>query len=258
MHDWPKMKCISISAADELGDNHGVLLHLVRGPHHLHGQGQIRERRPHPLRVHGGHLVSCRRLIFCARLPSTSSGQFGWDDWNADALAHARVLLNQGKTKVDDVSETCLEECAQLVKENSIEGSKKKSVSVCYTRWRNLKKTPSMEVGQVGFHHPERVRHYKVEEKNKDIIKMLNKTKQESHPDLEEERRQRELLYKAERKKQRLQLEGEQRKAKMEYKQQKDLRSYSSLLSRDNIESGDKLEAAADLSSVNAYEEDFM
>ncbi|KUF99251.1 hypothetical protein AM588_10011306 [Phytophthora nicotianae] len=158
--------------------------------------------------------------------------------------AHVYLRLPLGKTKVDDVSETCLEECAQLVK--------------CYTRWRNLKKTPSMEVGQVGFHHPERVRHYKVEEKNKDIIKMLNKTKQESHPDLEEERRQRELLYKAERKKQRLQLEGEQRKAKMEYKQQKDLRSYSSLLSRDNIESGDKLEAAADLSSVNAYEEDFM
>lgn len=42
-----------------------------------------------------------------------------------------------------------------------------------------------------------------------------------------EERRQRELLYKAERKKQRLQLEVDQRKAKQEYKQQKELRSYS-------------------------------
>lgn len=78
---------------------------------------------------------------------------------------------------------------------------------------------------------------------------MLNKTKQEFHPDLKvrcpamplkllvpsfdntllpaEERRQRELLYKSERKKQRLQLEAEQRKAKLEYKQQKELRSYS-------------------------------
>ncbi|KAJ8558605.1 hypothetical protein ON010_g8845 [Phytophthora cinnamomi] len=68
----------------------------------------------------------------------------------------------------------------------------------------------------------------------------------------------RELLYKAERKKQRLQLEADQRKSKLEYKQQKELRSYSSLMSRDNIDAGDKLEAAADLSSVNAYEEDFM
>ncbi|GMF16898.1 unnamed protein product [Phytophthora fragariaefolia] len=32
----------------------------------------------------------------------------------------------------------------------------------------------------------------------------------------------------------------------------------SSLMSRDNIEAGEKLEAAADLSSVNAYEDDFM
>ncbi|KAG7390343.1 hypothetical protein PHYPSEUDO_008171 [Phytophthora pseudosyringae] len=181
--------------------------------------------------------------------------------------AHVYLRLPLGQTKVDDISDTCLEECAQLVKENSIEGSKKKSVSIvrsrfvflgCYTRWRNLMKTPSMEVGQVGFHHPERVRHCKVEEKNKDIIKRLNKSKQEFYPDLEEERRQRELLYKAERKKQRLQLEAEQRKAKLEYKQQKELRSYSSLMSRDNIDLGDNLTAAADLSSVNAYEEDFM
>ncbi|KAG1708423.1 hypothetical protein DVH05_025102 [Phytophthora capsici] len=172
--------------------------------------------------------------------------------------AHVYLRLPLGQTTVDSVSDICLEECAQLVKENSIEGSKKKSVSVCYTRWRNLKKTPSMEVGQVSFHHPERVRHYKVEEKNKDILKRLNKTKQEFHPDLEEERRQRELLYKAERKKQRLQLEAENRKAKLEYKQQKELRSYSSLMSRDNIIAGEKLEAAADLSTVNAYEEDFM
>lgn len=99
-----------------------------------------------------------------------------------------------------------------------------------------------------------------------------------------EERRQRELLYKAERKKQHLQLEVEQRKAKQEFKQQKQLRSYSyvlpywrnlalnwsdlvfepvalnfrSLMLRDNIDAGAKLTAAADLSSVNAYEEDFM
>ncbi|CAH0485849.1 unnamed protein product [Peronospora farinosa] len=181
-----------------------------------------------------------------------------WFHVNDLSSAHVYLRLPLGQTKVDDVSETCLEECAQLVKENSIEGNKKKSISVCYTRWRNLKKTPSMEVGQVGFNHPERVRYYKVEEKNKDIVKRLNKTKQELYPDLEEERWQRELLYKAERKKQRLQLEVEQRKAKQRFKQQKELRSYSSLMLRDNIDAGEKLTAAADLSSVNAYEEDFM
>jgi hypothetical protein len=42
-----------------------------------------------------------------------------------------------------------------------------------------------MEVGQVGFNHPDRVRTYLVKEKNKDILKALNKTKVESYPDLE-------------------------------------------------------------------------
>ncbi|CAI5745528.1 unnamed protein product [Peronospora destructor] len=163
-----------------------------------------------------------------------------WFHVHGLSSAHVYLRLPLGRTKVDDVSETCLEECAQLVKacwihvlENSIEGSKKKSISVCYIRWRNLKKTLLMEVGQVGFNHPER--------KNKDIVRRLNKTKQEFYPDLEEERWQ-----------------LEQRKAKQEFKQQKELRSYSSLMLRDNIDSGAKLTAAADLSSVNAYEEDFM
>ncbi|KAF4324255.1 hypothetical protein BBO99_00000935 [Phytophthora kernoviae] len=102
------------------------------------------------------------------------------------------------------------------------------------------------------------VRYYKVDEKDKAIIKALNKTKTESYPDLEEERRQRELLYKVERKKQRLQLEATERKAKEQWTQQKELRSYSTLMTRNNIETADKLEASADLSSVNAYEEDFM
>uniref|UniRef100_M4BXV9 NFACT RNA-binding domain-containing protein n=1 Tax=Hyaloperonospora arabidopsidis (strain Emoy2) TaxID=559515 RepID=M4BXV9_HYAAE len=173
--------------------------------------------------------------------------------------AHVYLRLPLGQTTLDDVSATCLEECAQLVKDNSIEGRKKKSVSVCYTRWRNLNKTASMEVGQVGFKHPERVRHYKVMEKNMDVVKRLNRTKQELYPDLEEERQQRELLYKSERKKQRLHLETMERKEKQEYKQEKELRSYSSLMmSREKVDSNKKVEASADLSSVKAYEEDFM
>jgi NFACT protein RNA binding domain len=42
-----------------------------------------------------------------------------------------------------------LEDCAQLVKANSIQGHKINNVDVVYTPWSNLKKTPSMEVGQV-------------------------------------------------------------------------------------------------------------
>jgi hypothetical protein len=86
--------------------------------------------------------------------------------------------------KLDDISPQLLLECAALVKvrhqghrtmrapthadalryvcyamkANSIEGCKLKEVEVVYTRWRNLKKTKSMEVGQVGFQDASKVR----------------------------------------------------------------------------------------------------
>lgn len=77
-------------------------------------------------------------------------------------------------------------------------------LSQIYTKWKNLKKSNGMDVGQVGFNHPERVciaqraaicssfahfviqvRTYVVKEKDRDILKALNKTKQERFPDLQ-------------------------------------------------------------------------
>lgn len=46
-----------------------------------------------------------------------------------------------------------------------------------YTRWRNLKKTKSMEVGQVGFHDQAKVRKCKAE-KNNAVVNALNRTKE--------------------------------------------------------------------------------
>ena len=112
--------------------------------------------------------------------------------------AHVYVRLNKGQT-MDDMSEGLLEDCAQLVKANSIQGwtnyrdniisqilalsflvrmwniiqaivwhmwwflhfgagNKVNNIDVVYTPWYNLKKTPSMDVGQVGFHNPKLVR----------------------------------------------------------------------------------------------------
>ena len=48
-----------------------------------------------------------------------------------------------------DIPQDTLEDCAQLVKANSIVGSKRNTVYVVYTPWSNLKKTASMDVGQV-------------------------------------------------------------------------------------------------------------
>ena len=57
------------------------------------------------------------------------------------------------------------------------------SVYVVYTRWKNLKKTNSMQDGAVSYHRPDNVRRMKVE-KNKPVVNALNKTKIEDHPNL--------------------------------------------------------------------------
>ena len=76
--------------------------------------------------------------------------KYGWpeDVWfHVDNLssAHVYVRLAPGKT-MDDIPEDVVRDCAQLVKENSIEGVKKASVTVIYTPWSNLRKDGSMAV----------------------------------------------------------------------------------------------------------------
>ncbi len=53
--------------------------------------------------------------------------------------AHVYLRLKPGMT-LDDIPEECLTDCCSLVKANSIQGCKKSSVYVVYTRWKNLKK----------------------------------------------------------------------------------------------------------------------
>jgi len=102
------------------------------------------------------------------------------DVWfHVDDLSSAHVYLRMkpGMT-LEDIPEDLLLDCASLVKANSIQGCKKSSVYVVYTRWKNLKKTSDMVDGQVGFHRPENVRRLQVE-KNNPIWKALEKTKVE-------------------------------------------------------------------------------
>ena len=62
--------------------------------------------------------------------------------------AHVYLRLPQGQT-VDDIPQATLDDCIQLVKANSITGNKMNNIDVVYTPWSNLKKSASMEVGQV-------------------------------------------------------------------------------------------------------------
>ncbi|XP_031282411.1 coiled-coil domain-containing protein 25-like [Pistacia vera] len=106
-----------------------------------------------------------------------------WFHVDKMSSAHVYLRLHKGQT-IDDISEGVLEDCAQLVKANSIQGNKVNNIDVVYTPWSNLKKTASMDVGQVGFHNSKMVRTVRVEKRINEVVNRLNKTKVERKPDL--------------------------------------------------------------------------
>lgn len=131
------------------------------------------------------------------------------------------------------------------------------SVYVVYTRWKNLKKTSQMVDGQVGFHRPDNVRRMEVE-KNNTIVNALNKTKEESHPNLFKQ--QQDALREAlERKKAERRYEEKAKKiAALEEKQKQDELSYDRIMNTSNMKSASEMGGTADESAAEAYEDDFF
>lgn len=181
------------------------------------------------------------------------------DVWfHVDDLSSAHVYLRQKKgEKLDDISETLLSECAQLVKANSIEGCKRKSVAVIYTKWRNLHKTASMEVGSIGFKDRSKLRRLTVEKHNP-TVNDLNRTKREEHPDLAALQEERAREFRAEQKRLKKQKEAQEKQAARKRAEEAELRSYTSMMNADNMQSNDAHAASADASAAAEFEEDFM
>lgn len=191
--------------------------------------------------------------------------KYGWpeDVWfHVDALssAHVYARLPAGVT-IESMSEDVIRDASQLVKENSIEGCKKPSVTVVYTPWSNLKKDGGMAVGQVGFYNERLVKRYVVMERDKETLRRLVKDKVEKYPDLAAERRSRDdeersRLKAASRDKARAEKELEEARRK-----EKDMRSYDRLFAakeRDAAGARPAPAATADASAAIAYEESFM
>lgn len=181
---------------------------------------------------------------------------FPEDVWfHVDKLSSAHVYLRLPKGMlVDSIPEPVLIDCAQLVKANSIQGSKMNNVAVVYTPFTNLKKTASMEVGQVGFHSQRKVSTIKVEKRLTDVVNRLNKTREEKYPNLQEQREQRDREDQAELRLQREekhQLEQEERERT---KAEEEVRSYKAIMKEDNMESNQYSEDV----DYKAVEDDFM
>lgn len=143
---------------------------------------------------------------------------------------------------LDNLSEVAIRDCAQLVKANSIEGSKKSSVVVIYTLASNLRKDGSMAVGQVGFKNERLVRRFNVGEKDRDTLVRLAKTQLEiAAPDLAGERERRDAKERAAAKAA-TKAKAEAGRAQAEaFRADKEARSYDRL----SLSSGDAKAAAA-------------
>ncbi|XP_068902591.1 coiled-coil domain-containing protein 25 [Tenebrio molitor] len=165
--------------------------------------------------------------------------KWGWpeDVWfHVDKMssAHVYLRLRQGQT-IDDIPSSVLEDAAQLVKANSIMGNKMNDIEVVYTMWANLKKTPAMEVGQVGFHKEKEVRKIKVTKRINEVVNRLNKTKKEEHPDFRAEREKRDRLEREDKKKVLREQKEREKEEEKRKKEESELRSYNSLMSSENM-----------------------
>jgi hypothetical protein len=197
--------------------------------------------------------------------------KYGWpeDLWfHVDDLSSAHVYLRMkpGQTW-DDLPEQAIEDCCQLVKDNSIKGCKKASVRIVFTPWSNLKKTADMAVGQIGYHNRSMCR-FKTIDKNRDIVKRLNKTKTEDHPDLAAQRRERDAKETQKRRAKRKEDAAAAKEAEKARMEEARIRSYDGFFDdgaggggegsdddADWMEGGD---ATYDASAAEAWEDDFM
>ncbi|KAK0406936.1 hypothetical protein QR680_018900 [Steinernema hermaphroditum] len=167
--------------------------------------------------------------------------RWGWpeDVWfHVDNLSSAHVYLRLGPGQtIDDIPKELVEDCAQLVKANSIKGCKMSDVSVCYTAWSNLRKTGEMDVGQIGFHSDKAVKKIRIEKKN-DIVNRLKKTEAKDHViDYKGEREARDAKFRAADKARKREEIAKQEAERKQLEQERELRSYDRLMDEQKMTS---------------------
>jgi len=165
--------------------------------------------------------------------------KWGWpeDVWfHVDNVssAHVYLRLQKGQT-LDDIQNDVLVDACQLVKANSINGNKINNIDIVYTMWENLKKTASMDVGQVSFHNPKQVRKMRVEKRINDIVTRLNKTKIETHPDFRAEREARDAAERQDKKKVMKEQRDRDKDAERKRMEAAEVKSYASLHRSENM-----------------------
>eukprot|EP00811_Abedinium_folium_P007173 NODE_16617_length_985_cov_5.361305.p2 GENE.NODE_16617_length_985_cov_5.361305~~NODE_16617_length_985_cov_5.361305.p2 ORF type:complete len:246 (-),score=81.34 NODE_16617_length_985_cov_5.361305:248-946(-) len=202
---------------------------------------------------------------------------FPEDIWfHVDKLSSAHIYLrlppgtvdimhirdkNQAKRILRDalesVPEEVVQEMAQLTKANSIDGCKAAEVDIVYTPFLNLRKEERMDTGQVGFKDEEfRIMVHHVE-RDRDVVKRLEKSKREELVDFPVEKEERD---RGERERRRRIVDAQKQREKQEEKDhaiQKELRSYSALASLDKT-SNVGISQTGTVEECRSLEDDFM
>ncbi|AAW41900.1 hypothetical protein CNBB1970 [Cryptococcus deneoformans B-3501A] len=160
------------------------------------------------------------------------------DVWfHVDKLSSAHVYLrqpdNQPHGEWDKLPAVLVNDLAQLVKANSIEGNKKDNITIIYTPFTNLKKTGDMPVGQVSFHSDKMVKRAHVSTRDNAIVNRLNKTKIEKEIDHEAERQERLRLEGRKKKAEAIERAKKEQEQKKAWEEEKQARSYDNLYSED-------------------------
>ncbi len=198
--------------------------------------------------------------------------KYGWpeDIWfHVDDLSSAHVYLRlprgplrktfRATGTLDHLPKEDLNDLLQLTKGNSISGSKKHDVSICYTEWENLRKdNVKMDTGTIGFHDYKKVQHVLGVAREREVLKRIEKTKTEAFPDHAEERRKRDVKV-MQKKKARVKAQKEAaRKEKAARKAEADRRDYKHILKEEDMVANTAYAASEDTSAAVAFEDDFM
>ncbi|KAL1406817.1 hypothetical protein Q8F55_006226 [Vanrija albida] len=163
------------------------------------------------------------------------------DVWfHVDKLSSAHVYLRQTDEQPhgewDALPAALVNDAAQLVKANSIEGNKKDSITIIYTPFTNLKKTGDMAVGQVSFHNDKKVKRVKISTRDNAIVNRLNKTKVEKEVDHEAERQERLRAEGRKKKAEAIERDRAASEQKAQWAQQKADRTYEGMFTEEAIE----------------------
>ncbi len=170
--------------------------------------------------------------------------------------AHVYIRLPPECPDLASIPKEILNDCAQLVKANSIEGSKKSSVRVVFTMWSNLRKDSSMATGQIGFKSTSSsaLRYVNVDKKNNEIVNRITKTRKElPTSSIKEARDEFERKQRAATKKAKKATIAAEAQAKDERKKKEEMESFADIFANGKSMSNKGLDVNAE-----EYETDFM